>query len=571
MSFFSRIKKLASETAIYGISSILGRMINFLLFPFYSNVFPPDRYGVVTVVYAAFVFLNIVYQYGMESAYMKYASDTRSAEARSETFSASMWSLLGTSVVFSTAMVVFQEPVGQLIGLEANWLGLLYYAALILVLDTLTIVPFAELRLQNRPWRFAMVRFASILVNVGLNLVLILGAGMGIEAVFLANVAASATMLLLLLPTMLHQWRLSFDGGLWKELMRFGLPFVPGGLGYALTERVNIFYLSNLSRDRVLALYGDAIDTARLQERASEAALKVLDGAMPPDGGGVALPDVPLPFALPELPAPGPAVIVEPEVLQQMVDAANAVYGQYVVGIFGGVIKLAIFMTLVVQMFRYAWQPFFLQHAEDEDARSLFARVFTLFTAVGLLVFLGISFFARELVALPLPGGRHLVAEPYWLGLFIVPVALIGYLFQGWYYNFAAGAYIEKKTSYFIHCTLAGSAVALTLNITLVPRYGMLAAAWATTLSYAVMALMLFLLVRRFYVVPYEWGRVLAAGALAVGLFLAWDFVPALRHWWVELPMIGVFLAGLLGLRIVPPSTLRRLARRARSSLPGQG
>lgn len=540
MSFADRIKQLASDTAIYGISSVVARLINFLLFPFYSQVFPPDRYGVVSLVYASFIFLNIVYQYGMESAYMKYASDADNKVENKKVFSTAMFSIVGTSLLFTGAMIVFREPMAAVLGLEAQWYSLLYYAALILLLDALAIIPFAALRLNSQPWRFALIRFAGVLTNVALNLLLILRLDMGVEAVFIANAAASGVMLLLLSPTIASQFTFAFDRGTWKALLAFGLPFVPGGLGYAVTERINYYFLEGMKPSRVEALYGEQIGEAamarlatRSGEAESEALAKALESGMP-----------------------------SPEALNRAAEAAAGVYGDYIVGVYGGVLKLAIFMALVVQMFRYAWQPFFLQRARDPDAMSLFARVFALFTAVMITALLGISFFAQEIVSIPLPGGRHLVQPQYWLGLSIVPVALLGYLFQGWYYTFTAGAYIEKKTSYFVPCTLAGSALTLVLNVWLVPQYGMIAAAWATTLAYALMALSLWALTRRFYPVPYPWARVLAMGALGVGLYFAWDMLPALQTWYIEIGLLVLFLGGLIAVRIVPLDALMALVKR---------
>ncbi len=531
MSFFKQIKRLASETAIYGLSTIVGRMVNFLLFPLYSHVFPIDHYGNVSVIYAAFIFLNIFYQYGMESAYLKFASRSKDPAQKRIVFSTTFWSLLGTSVLISALVLLFRRPMGMLIGLESNWLWLLSYAAFILAIDTLTAPPFAELRLENKAWRFATIKFINVLVNVAMNLILILWLRMGIEAVLIANLIASFSTLLLLIPTYLKNVRFAFDRKRWVELLRFGLPFVPGGLGYAVAERVNIFYLANLSPERVKTLYGSQIDLQRLAAQAEQAARQA------GSAGGAS----------------------------QAAEAAGAVYGQYVVGVFNGVLKLAILMALVVQMFRFAWQPFFLQHADDEDAPLLFARIFTVFTAFCLIVYLAISFFAHELVAFPLPGGRYLVSEGYWMGLFIVPVSLLGYVFQGWYYTFSAGAYIKEKTKYFVHCTLAGSAVALALNMLFVPRYGMAAAAWATTAAYAVMALMLLVIVQKFYPVPYEWKRIVSMGLLAAALFLVWDFIPVLQKWWTELGLLLVFIAGLVLLRIVPPALIRSLPRRIRT------
>lgn len=485
-----RIRQLASETAVYGVSSILARAVNFLLFPFYSNVFAPEIYGPIIVVYAAFVFLNILYQYGMESAYLKYAADAADAPGRQTAFTTAVASLAVSSAVLSALLWFGRHAAGPLVGLEPQFTHLLGLAAIILLLDTLAVVPYAELRLSNRPWYFAFVRTTSVLVNVALNLWLILGRGMGIEAILFANVAASAVAVALLVPVYARYLRPGFSAAGWRSMMLFGLPFVPGGLGYALTERVNIFFLERMPADRVLALYGD------LMPSSTRAAI---------EGGN--------PHAAAE----------------------------YVVGAYGGMVKLAIFMALTVQMFRFAWQPFFLQRAKDDDAPELFGRVFLLLTAGTLTVLLAVSFFAQELVSIPLPGGRHLVAEAYWVGLAIVPIALVGYAFQGWYYHFSAGAYLTETTRYFVPCTLAGSAMAVLVNAWLVPDFGMMAAAWATTSAYAVMALALLALVRRRYTVSYPWRRVLPLVALASAMLVAWYAIPSLDVWWIELVMVTAF------------------------------
>jgi O-antigen/teichoic acid export membrane protein len=499
MTLNERIRKLASETAVYGVSSIFGRLINFLLFPFYSNIFSPDEFGPVIVIYAAFVFLNILYQYGMESAYLKYAADSGDEASRSTVFSTSVWSLAATSILFSVAVILFQRPVGSILGLATDSRFLLYYAAGILVLDTISVVPYAELRLQNRPWYFAFVRTAGILVNISANLILILGFSMGIEAIFIANLAASAVSLLLLLPVFWSRLRFSFGRPLLRELLRFGLPFIPGGLGYALSERVNILFLAQMPADRIKQLY--------------------------------------------------PSLATDPGLAEKALTSGSGVYAEHIVGAYGGIIKLAIVMALAVQMFRYAWQPFFLQHARDRDAPELFSRIFTVLTAALLFVFLAVSFFADDLVSIPLPGDRYLIAPQYWLGLAIIPIALLGYVFQGWYYHFSAGVYIEKQTRYFVVCTLAGSLVALGLNILFVPQYGMVAAAWATSLSYAVMAVLLFTIVRRFYPVSYAWTDVFLLIAVAALLFYLWTSVLGSQSILIESGLLltyGLICFGLL-------------------------
>lgn len=513
MSFLSRIQKLASETAIYGISTIVGRLVNFLLVPLYVNFFPPDRYGIVVLVYTSFLILNHVYQHGMESAYLKFASGSEERGRLGNVFSTATWSLLLVSLALSGAMLALRDPLSHLIQIGPAWTYLWYYAAAILSLDALAIVPFAELRLQNRPLYFAALKLSNIAINVGLNIGLIIGMGMGIEAIFISNVVASASTFLLVLPLYARLLTPSFDGGLWKQLMAFGLPFLPSGISYAFVDRVNLFFLGSMDGSRVLELYRNAIPPGTIAE------------------GGL---------------------------------RAGEVLSQYVTGIFGAVWKLGVFMMLVAQMFRFAWQPFFLQHAGDEDAKPLFARIFTLYTAASTGVLLAVSFLVDELVALPLMGDRRLIPEAYWFALYLVPVALLAYFFQGWYYNFMAGAYIEKKTKYFVVCTFAGAVVALIVNITLIPVFGMLAAAWATTVAYAVMALSLLFIVQRFYPVPYSWSAILRIGLLGGGLFFLWYTYAGLQIWWIECGLLIGYLLGLFVLRVLPIGTVRRLIQARR-------
>lgn len=533
-----RLRQLASETAVYGLSSILARLLNFLLFPFYSHVFSPDAYGVISVVYTAFLFFNIVYQYGMESAYLRFAVET-DENGRQRVFSTAVGSLLGTSLLLSLLLVLFPTPVAALIDLEARYQWLLYYMAVILVLDTLAVVPFAELRLRHCAWRFALIRLAGVAVNIGLNVLLLVGLRWGVAGVFMANAVASAITLTLLTPEFLRLWRPWFDAGLWRQLLRFGFPLLPGGLGYAITERINLLFLKRMSPDQVRQLYGNRFDLEALAHEAERAVRAVLERS-----GGV----------------------LTPEVQQHMAEAAQAVYGNHVVGVYNGVLKLAIFLMLVVQMFRFAWQPFFLQHARDPDAPRLFARVFSLLTAVSWLVLLSVSFFADEMVRLPLPSGYELINPRYWTGLFIVPVALLGYLFQGWYYVFSAGAYLRHRTELFLPATLAGAVVSLLLNALLVPPFGMLGAAWATTLAYATMALTLWGLIQPHYRVPYPWRQVLALSLWSALIFKAWQAWPMLQHPLMELLLLIGWTAALPVLRVITPAELHRLLRRSSSA-----
>lgn len=449
------LKQLASDTAVYGFSSIVARFFNYLLVPFYTHVFPPGEYGAVAKAYAAFVFLNVIYTYGMESAYLKHAAGKERPRLQT-VFSTALWTLIGTSLVFSLLALQWIQPAAGLMGLEED-AHLLYYMAGILVCDTLLAVPMAQLRLQRKSWTFAGIRLAGVTINLGFNLWLILGSGWGVEAVLLGNLAGSAASLVLAWLPVADLFRATYDPGLVRSMLAFGLPYVPTGLGYAITEAIDRFFLDRMDPAVTEALYG--ADTQ-----------------------------------------PGD-----------------------VVGIYNACFKLGVFMLLYVQMFRFAWQPFFLNLQDDPEAPGIFSRAFTLFTAIGALVFLGVSFFARALVAIPVPGGeetRTLIEPSYWDGLFIVPLVLLAYLAQGWYTHFTAGIFIKSRTIHLPWITLAGAAVTLSINASLTPRYGMAASATATVLSHLAMAILVGAVAYYHFPIPYQWKR-LTMITLVTGLAFA--------------------------------------------------
>ncbi|MDZ4699169.1 MAG: lipopolysaccharide biosynthesis protein [Rhodothermales bacterium] len=513
MSFSLRIRTLASETAVYGISTIVGRIINFLLVPLYVAFFAPGEYGVVVTMYTTITIINHLFQHGMESSYLKFASGKEGRARISEVFSTATWSLFVVSIGLSVLVLFLRSLVSGIIGIDAEWAYLFYYAIGFQTLDALALLPFSELRLQNKASRFALLKMVNIGLNVGLNVVLIIGLGWGIEAVFLSNLIAAGATFLMVLPTYFQLFRFRIQPGLWRELVWFGLPFVPSGLSYALVDRVNVIFVGRMDATQIRVLYEKTFDLSALIANSA---------------------------------------------------TTNAEYGQHMAGIFGAVWKLGVFMMLIAQMFRFAWQPFFLQHADDPDARPLFARIFSLFTAFSLLVVLGITFLIDDFVALPIAGGRPLIPEMYWPALYLVPIALLAYLFQGWYYHFTAGAYIERKTRYFVYCTFAGGALTLIANALLVPTYGMIAAAWATTAAYATMAIMLYVFVQRFFPVPYDWRGVALMVGWAGGLYGVWRALPIVQHWWAELVLLGIYLVGILTLRIVTVQSFRQFMPPAR-------
>ena len=245
----AQIRRLGTDTAIYGISTVVGRFLSFLLVPVYTNVIRPGENGIVANVFSILAFLNIVWMYGMESAYFKYSSTGEIGTPR-QNFSTPFLSLCATSVVFSGLMAALSPVVGHWMAVPPEHGMIVAYAAGILLFDTLAIVPFASLRMGRKPYLFASLKVLNICVNVGCTLVFLLVFHMGVEGIFLAGLAASAVTLLALVPTIVGQFTGEFSVPLYRALLKFGLPYIPAGLASIVVQVIDrpiMLFLTSLA------------------------------------------------------------------------------------------------------------------------------------------------------------------------------------------------------------------------------------------------------------------------------------------------------------------------------------
>jgi len=177
-------------------------------------------------------------------------------------------------------------------------------------------------------------------------------------------------------------------------------------------------------------------------------------------------------------------------------------------GLYSAGYKLGMFMAVVTGAFRFAWQPFFLSHADRDDAPQLFARVLTYFLLITSVLLLFLAFFIDGIVKTPWPVVGRLLAPAYWPGLAVFPIIMLAHIFDGVYANLMVGVYLKKLTSWLPLVTGIAAVVTIGLNLLLIPRFGMMAAAWITLLAFMLEASGLWLVVRKAYVVPYEWRRI---------------------------------------------------------------
>lgn len=235
-------------------------------------------------------------------------------------------------------------------------------------------------------------------------------------------------------------------------------------------------------------------------------------------------------FGLPFVPAGIASIItqvIDRPILLAMTDAST-------VGIYQANYKLGIFMMLFVSMFQYAWQPFYLKQSQRPNAKEIFSKIFTYFTGITFFLFLILSLFIEDLVKIKI-FGFYLIGKNFWDGLYIVPIVLLGYVFNGWYINFIAGIQIEKKTQYMPLVSGLGAVVNVIANLLLIPFMGMLGAAYATLFAYASMAVYQYFLSQRFYKISYEWRKIIL---LSLALALTYSGYIIVAKNLIDLPLL---------------------------------
>ncbi|MCL6493977.1 MAG: oligosaccharide flippase family protein [Ignavibacterium sp.] len=446
----SKLKELTKDTAIYGISTMVGRFLNFILVPFFTNIFDPNEYGYVMLLYAYIGLFNIIFVYGLDSAFLKYAAFKDIGDDK-DNFSTPYLSILFTSILFTATIILLRAPIGYTISLPENYNYLIIYSALIIFFDSNASIPFLKLRLERKAKYFSFLKVLNITINIAANFILILKFKLGIEAIFISNLIASALTLVFLLPTILKNFKPKIHSLLYKRLLKFGLPYLPAGLAVMMVQVI----------------------------------------------------DVPI--------------------LQALTDVDT-------VGIYKANYKLGIFMMLFISMFQYAWQPFFLNNAKEENAKEIFSKVLTYFTVVGSVLLITLSLFISELVKINF-AGFYLLGEKYWSGISIVPIILLGYFFNGLYVVFSAGIYIEEKSIFAPFVTGLGALVNVTVNYALIPQMNIIGAALATLASYVVMAAGYYIVTQKYYHIHYEYGKILKMFfAIAVIGFLLYSSLLSLDN-----------------------------------------
>lgn len=233
------IKRLGKETLIYGTSTVLARLLNFCLVPFYTYYLLPGDYGIIATTFAVIALLNVLFLFGMDQSYLRFASEH---ENKTTVFQHCFYAVLANGVLLSLLLWFLAKPFAVLIGIGASYAYMVHLAVWVLLLDVLNMIPFTKLRLERRPWYFAGVRTVSIIVNVLGNIFFIAVLHKGISSILWANIFGSLASLFLLSPVLwkeLLAQKPTLSSPLVREMVRFAWPFVPSGLASLLISVID--------------------------------------------------------------------------------------------------------------------------------------------------------------------------------------------------------------------------------------------------------------------------------------------------------------------------------------------
>ncbi len=455
----SSIKKLAGQTMWYGVSSIAARFLFYLLTPYLTLKLSVSGYGDMSIMYAAIPFLNVIFTYGIETAYFRFATKE---DFKKDIYSTATISVLCSTIFLTTLLILSRSSLAHLLRLD-KYPEFITFSALIIAFDTLATLPLAKLRLDQRPRKYAFVMVFKIIIQIAIIYFLLsvcprlaakdpngffatfYNPKYGVGYIIIANLIAAFSALVLLQKE-LFAFKWKFNKQVWTTMMIYSLPLIIAGFGGMINETF----------DRIM--------------------------------------------------------------LSWLAPVANIDAAKDQVAIYSACYKLSILITLFIQAFRMGAEPFFFKQSEGQNPQKVYARVMKFFVITITVMFLVVSlyldiwkyFLSTDPVKLKI----------YWTGLKVVPILLLANMFLGIYYNLSIWYKLTHKTIAGAYITLVGAGLTLLINFMFIPYFGYMACAWATFLCYFSMMVMSYVWGQKDYPIPYPWKKLCAYIVIVVLLFL---------------------------------------------------
>lgn len=452
------LKSLASQTVIYGIPSILGRLINFLLVFLFTNEFDPSAFAAHPEFYAFSAIFLVILPHGMETALYNFCR--KDVDPKS-VFTAGFVSILVLGVLFFFMAWFNADAIASWMNYSGKGSYVKCFTAIIFF-DVLSSLPLALLRHQERASFFAFVKMLSVIITVLLNLFFfvwlkdlpdnwsIMGfsksliQSKGIGLVFIANTIASAMVLFFLVPTILKNLG-KWNAALWKSMLSYSWPLIIVGLAGIINE--------------------------------------TLDRA----------------------------------VLDKLLISDNP---KYEIGVYGAFYKLSIIITMFIQAFRYAAEPFFFSRSKEKDNKKVYANVMDYFVLITMSIFLLTVMFLDEIAPFAIRNAEYFKHPD---GLRVVPILLMANVFLGINYNLSIWYKLMERTKLAALIAASSAVFSIIALIMFVPKYGFYAAAWITLSAYFMLCLLNYFVGQKYYKINYNTSYVSVLIISGLGLWLLFN------------------------------------------------
>ncbi len=474
----NKMASLAKDTAIYGLSSIVGRFLNYLLVPLYTAKIKAETggYGEVTEIYAWTALFLVLLTFGMETTLFRFANKERVDSEKA--FSTSLISVGTISVIFALLCWILIKPISSGLGYQDHP-EYIRMMSLVVAFDAFQAILFSYLRLKKKAIKFATLKLSFIVVNISLNLFVFLvvpkvyhlfptllgwfNSGELVRYIFTINLICTTLLTLGFIPE-LKGIKSGVDPALLKSMLKYSWPLLLLGL------------------------------TGILNQVADKICFKHL--------------------------------ITGPK-------------GVYLLGVYGGAIKVAMIMTMLTQAFRYAYEPIvFSDKRESGGDKKMYADAMKYFVIFALLAFLTVVFYIDIL--------RFIIDKSYWDGLAVVPIVMIAEIFMGVYFNLSFWYKLSDETWWGAIISGIGCIVLFAVNILFVPKYGYMASAWGGFAGYGVCMILSYFIGQKKFPINYPLGKIGKYILLAAALWGVSELLNPL-NFWVKI----VLRTLLLGINII--------------------
>jgi O-antigen/teichoic acid export membrane protein len=476
MLVIATIKRLFTHSALYGLGSVLNRLIGFILLPLYTRYLTPVDYGISSLLLTTNSVAVIMANLGIGSALFREVIYKGRDEGEVE--STALYFLIGEGFLFFGALILFADQISNLVFGPDSQTYLLRLTFLTGFLQMIQTVFMARLRIREKSANYSIISISRFVVGTGLNIYYVAVRQLGVEGLVLASLITTAIFGAIYLVILIRQLRFNFSFPALWSMLRFGAPLIPGNIASMVMTSADRYFLQHYS--------------------------------------------------------------------------TTAEVGLYSLGY-----KIGLVMNMIVQAVQLAWPAQKFEIMKEADAERKFSRIFTIYIAGLGFISLGFSVLAREMLVV-------MTTPDFYSASSVIPLILLSYLLYGARFMTNIGLTRENKMEYASMVIFGTAILNLGLNFWLIPRYGMIGAAWSTFISYGTLAVLNLMVNQRFWHIPYEYLRILKLGIVWVLIYYTSVQITnpnVILSIIIKLFLLACFPILLFVLRFFKPEELKKISQ----------